>query len=668
MGLVTYEKECMFFVGGNASKSTNPTGSAYAGGCTTAWWLHNLCGTITVSGDLKVATSSGGAITQPGPTGEYVWASTFDSSLVINEPTNEPLGWYNGVKVYESVDLHPDGLGGTCKYYLYYDFGVHDCWRISSVPTDWNSYTPRWYKATNPVDIVSEGGSLDGFCTTACSGTAVIDFDIAKVGDIGYEATATAAMGKLMGSGGETIVSLYGSLGEECFLEDNGSGYTRIWDGTALGAFAGSEIGMLVYLEDTDSCTGDGSGIYEIIDIDQSGYWFDIDTPFYGVGGDLCDVHIGGGWNNIDSLCENYVDADLKPQNVWVNKDLTINAQWNWGNWGCGNILRNTRLQLIGFNTVPGDTTDQAGLYYQSINDAKVNGVHPDKSVAINLNMMASQFIDPAGCKNIRMSGFRTYNQASNQWILKYSTATIFTGVEFSRNFFNLNNHGLNFCYGKCGLALENYFYTTTVPAGTALYAVEGNSTTTAFIAFNYFDLKGKKVVNVQADAESIFLLGNVGYGEYVTTNCCGAGSFNVMAFNTWLDANTGLGAIRVTGGFLMSLSNIIRPKTLTQAAFEISGLGGTTISRNDCVFAADGNLAIFMQNLYSGGQLSVKESTLEVDPLLDVCNRPHNNKVLLGGPVDISNQKTTIGGVSQDHKFVGRSNNSNPGRLGITR
>jgi hypothetical protein len=74
---------------------------------------------------------------------------------------------------------------------------------------------------------------------------------------------------------------------------------------------------------------------------------------------------------------------------------------------------------------------------------------------------------------------------------------------------------------------------------------------------------------------------------------------------------------------------------------------GGTTISKNDCAYGEDGfQLDNVMENLLSGGQESLFENLLEVDPQLDSNSKPTNPLVIKGGAPDVSGNETSIGAI----------------------
>jgi len=215
------------------------------------------------------------------------------------------------------------------------------------------------------------------------------------------------AMGKLMGSDGEPIATI--STTAHSVATDN---RVKITDTSGNDGFDNAEVGMVVFHHD-DASLIHGPGVFIIEEVDPLGTYIIIDATWdytgYMAGIDGKTVHVGGAWDGITTLCESYMDAEKYTHEVWVNKDLAPTGQWDWSDWS-GDVYNNTWLKVSGFHRVPGDITKLDGAYFQTIKSMKVDGVHADKLVHIDMSLLTGDLIAGDGASNITMRGFHFNN------------------------------------------------------------------------------------------------------------------------------------------------------------------------------------------------------------------------------------------------------------------
>lgn len=102
---------------------------------------------IFVAGNIRVPDGGGGEAT--GPIDEYLWDSGVDYSSGA-----EPLGIWNGERVYKSVDTHADGAGGSDVNYYIFNRTSGNIWLINagSPLDDGSSGTrPLWSKTVSII-------------------------------------------------------------------------------------------------------------------------------------------------------------------------------------------------------------------------------------------------------------------------------------------------------------------------------------------------------------------------------------------------------------------------------------------------------------------------------------------------------------------------------------
>jgi hypothetical protein len=161
--------------------------------------------TVIISGELTVPDGVGGD--SPGPVDTYPWDSMTDYSSGA-----EPLGIYNGEKVYKSANTHADGTGGAnVNYYIWWRTGTTDRFYITKVVNSVDG--ARWAAigtaATPEQDYVPSngatgtatgvGGTISPGDITLTNGSITADSDLTVGGNTD---SATYSVGGVAGASG----------------------------------------------------------------------------------------------------------------------------------------------------------------------------------------------------------------------------------------------------------------------------------------------------------------------------------------------------------------------------------------------------------------------------------------------------------------------------------
>ncbi|MCF7956139.1 MAG: hypothetical protein K9M75_10080 [Phycisphaerae bacterium] len=482
------------------------------------------------------------------------------------------------------------------------------------------------------------------------------------------------AMGKLMGSDGESIATV--STTVHSLYDIGGTNYVKVTDNVGT-AFNDVEVGMLAYHPDSAAMlVGGAPGVFKIREVNAGGpgeSYIVLDTTWwyegYPAALDGNTVVVGGAWNSLDTFIENYVDSADYSQEVWVNKDLAPTTQWDWSDWS-GDVYNNTWLKVIGFHRVPGDITEPGGTYFQTTRSMKEDGVHADKLVDIDMSGLSGVLIDGNGAFNITMRGFHFNNAPVTNGMFELSAGS-WGNIDLQHNAFEVS---VRMDAAKCrNLLLSDSFITPSAVYSDILI----NTDATSVVTFlnNYIKHDNSSVgINIAVGAV-YFGIGNITDFEGAATGILSnTGSLAVSLNNTYtgFDAASAQGQFRVNNsGSLVSINDIILNKIASAYAFEVAKFGGSFITKNLCAYSEAGQLNEIIELHPDEATGNIRkhdiDNLLEVDPLLGSGYQSRNKKVLLGG-TEVGGQKTTIGAISQEHQFVGRSTKSNPGRLGIIR
>ncbi|MBW8017098.1 MAG: hypothetical protein FVQ82_13010 [Planctomycetes bacterium] len=496
------------------------------------------------------------------------------------------------------------------------------------------------------------GQNLSGGCTKAWWDAAVAADD------------AETAMGKLMGENGEHIASAAVTHTEVTSGEF--SGKTQL---NAIGYFNGSEAGMLLYHPNTQYPFSDGEGIYKILFADDDYVIIDLNWQGAYTSNDGDAVVVGGAWNDIETLLQSYIDADAYTQEVWVNRDFTKTSAVSTVSWGNGDKLKNTWMKIRGFERTPWDM-HPGGAYYQSGFGKLVSGLNSTAAVDFDFQQNDCHGLVIDGSYNLL---FECFNWG-NVW---YDNVADKAGVYRQNNPENIIfNHcsatgGRNGFYGNgkgvfftdCYADLTGYTPTTTA------YGFKTLSGTDVFTVYDTCIAKLDQDEGFYCNTTNDVLIncltvnGNRGMsapwgGKQYVKNC--------TFYNQSICAIRG-GSI-TTNGLVVVRDSINLLAEQSDWAYELHSSGGSIREDYNDNYSLLGALTALGNNPYSGGQITEEgQNSLQVDPLLDSGYRSRNKNVLLGG-TEVGGQKTTMGAISQEHQFVGRSGNSNPGRLGIIR
>ncbi|MBW8016237.1 MAG: hypothetical protein FVQ82_08625 [Planctomycetes bacterium] len=494
------------------------------------------------------------------------------------------------------------------------------------------------YKSNSPT-----GQALAGGCTKAWwDSQPNIDTDAGK----------QTAMGKLMGSDGEPIISV--STTVHSLYDISGTNYVKVTDSVGT-AFYNAEVGMLAYHEDQTSMIAGGAGIYKIREVGTGGpgeTYIVLDTTWfyegYPAGPDGSDVFVGGAWNGITTLCESYVDAEKYTHEVWVNKSLAPTDQWDWSDWS-GDVYNNTWLKVIGFHRIPGDITDPGGAFFQSNKSMKADGVHADKLIAVDMSGLTGDLIAGDNSYNITMRGFYFNNAPVENGMFELSVGP-WGNIDLEHNAFEIS---VRMDTAKCrNLLLSDSFITTS-----SVYAdVIINTDATSVVTFlNNYIKHDNSAVGINVAVGAVF----VGFGNVTDFEGAAAGVLSntgstVVSLNntyTGFDAASSQGQFRVNNsGSLISINDIILNKITSAYALEVAKYGGSFITKNLCAYSEAGQLIEVMELHPDEATGNIRkhdiDNLLEVDPLLDGDYEPLEEQIRTGGMPDILGDATAIGAI----------------------
>jgi len=480
---------------------------------------------------------------------------------------------------------------------------------------------------------------------------------------------AETAMSKLMDTDGSAKFTTTTTV-----HTDHGDNTIRITSGDT-GVYSDIEAGMLVYHYDESVNLAEGEGIYKILEVDNSFNYIVIDTAADGVLGVIGDsdgntIAIGGAFDDLDALLTSYIDGEDYSQEIWVNKDFTKTAVLTTVSWGDGNILKNTWLKIRGFNRTPWDM-HPGGAYYQSALDKLISGLSSTAAVDFDF--------DQTDCHGLLVDGSVNYVFECMNWGNSlYDNAADKAGV-YRQN--NPENIIFNHCsatggrsgflgHGKGVIFYDCYADVTGYTPATSGYGFRSSSGTDVFTVYDNCIAKGASSDEVFYcyDTCDIFINCLAVNGDRGISAPRGGKQYirNCTLYNQSVCSIRG-GSL-VTNGLIVVKGNINLPTDQSDLAYELHTSGGSIREDYNNNYSLAGALSALGNNPYSGGQITEEgQNSLQVDPLLDGGYRSRNKNVLLGG-TEIGGQKATIGAISQEHQFVGRSGNSNPGRLGIIR
>jgi len=487
-------------------------------------------------------------------------------------------------------------------------------------------------KSTNPAGSTRAGG-----CTKAWWDSQP---------NIDTVAGKQTAMGKLMGSDGEPIATI--STTAHSVATDN---RVKITDTSGNCGFDNAEVGMLIYHHD-DAALIDGPGVYTICEVDPMGTYIVLDETWaytgYMAGIDGKTVQVGGAWDDVMSLCEFYIDAEMYTQEVWVNKDLVSIGQWDWSDWS-GDVYNNTWLKVTGFHRVPGDITELDGAYFQTTKSMKVDGVHADKLVHIDMSLLTGDLISSDNAYNITMRGFHFDSPVATNGMFELSIGP-WGNIDLAHNEFDL---GCRIDAAKCrNLLIRDSLIIPSSVCTDVLINMDGTSVVTFL---NNYIKQDNLTTGINVPFGAVYFgTGNVVDLEGAYTGVLSTAEALVISFNnTYVGfaSEDGNGLLRVNSeSTLVSINDIIQNKMADARAFEVAKFGGSHITENLCAYSEEGQITelIYLHVDESTGNIRKHDivNLLEVDPLLDGDLEPLEDQVRTGGSPDILGDPTAIGAI----------------------
>lgn len=452
------------------------------------------------------------------------------------------------------------------------------------------------------------------------------------------------AMGKLMGSDGEPIVTV--STTAHSLYDIGGTNYVKVTD-TVGTAFANVEVGMCVYHPDSSWMFDGEAGVFEIREVGGSGAgntYIVLDTTWqfegYPAGNDGDTVLVGGAWSDLNTLCGSNILSTNYTQEVWVNKHLTPSAQWDISTW-TGSADMNTWLHITGFHRVPGDMTEKDGTYYSHIKNYYDLGVDNFTLIGINATTCANDLFDPSYTENITFKGFNFNNFASSKNLFKDGSVDcrnlVFEHCAYEARANMQGDTILGIVFLDCYL----YQY----PSANA--QILANQAGGSMFAINCW-FKHRTVALSVVAAGNITIIGCMGDLEDGLIGLTGA--FDGVLFcmnNTWLNfSDTTYGIYRPNqDGTVYALNELAYNKVKEASVFSIGNTGGSCLIKNLNAFSATGAIDDITVIETTHREHEIDE-LVEVDPELDSSYEPLNESVRTGGIADILGDATSIGAI----------------------
>jgi len=489
--------------------------------------------------------------------------------------------------------------------------------------------------------------------------------------NIDTDAGKSSAMAKLMGAGGQAIISgtfivnSFDSIEKTITFEEDDS-----------GDFDGVEVGMTLYGSNNVSYdVFDSDGVYEIID--RGSDWIKVKAgPHEDINvDDDADIVIAGAWSGIGEIMS-YADASQYSQVVYINKQFVPLTPYNTSGWG-GNLDRNSRLFIEGFHTVPGDM-NVGGGYHQSALDAYGNGIDEARCVTVDCVNSGDGFIwDDSVNITFRNIYAKRPQGGKAGFALTASAAGDAVGCEFincksTKDDVNHNSIGIGGYFGFADSCSIKGFYSNN---GANCVRVSGDNnsvdgcvldpTTHGIVMHDHLEWPGSNTVrgNLIIGGDNGVVQG--GHGIVENNTLVGQAVASLAA-----NSDVGVPCVEMN-------NNILMPAEVAKA---IGGFDGTAdhkinlLGQNNLLWTTTGTPVSLesLINLHADCQMPDMSTWLFGNPqFADLAGgdfRCSNKNVLLGGLADAAGNETVIGAVGQRWQFVSRAKVSNRGRLSIIR
>ena len=422
----------------------------------------------------------------------------------------------------------------------------------------------------------------------------------------------------------------------------------------AQGAFANvAPTGMIAYISDGSSNIA--TDYYEVQKVSSDRIYIPNISAF----GDSFDVTVvvGGAKTKLSDAVST-VSALNHGVHVFSNKNEILHSPISV--MGNGSATYNTFFNVIGFNTTLFDMCS-GGQYYQSPQDAYLNGISSSKNVVIDGDGGSINLIAPVSQVNTRFQNFHFTN--TTNVLIDITSGTnenvVVDNCKFSQgacavNFGGCDSFYANNCYAHHDITGARFSGQTGYITGSIINGDPENGNHSIY-------LHGGKI-------EGCIIID--GYKYAIT--CIGSGGYLIVKNNTF--CNTPEVVVRLANGVnLEFINNICRvPQCCTIIRIETSG-GNINRLDNNCYWGTDGNpLTTLFQTEVADGQLPVKSlMDIEADPLFANAEnetfRPTNPAIIDGGQL-INEVSTYIGAVGPKHIFKSNAKCANYGRLSITR
>lgn len=485
----------------------------------------------------------------------------------------------------------------------------------------------------------------------------------------GYVEGGTATYSTFQGAnGGPTSdSSAWNGSQTACVLSDRGDGKTRV---TKAGAFSVCVVGSLANVAGEDA--GFSDGIYEVIAVDGSGNYIDIDDSFvYEDTG--ADIKVGGAFATLQAaLDDDSTNAAGYNRTIYTNLAETLAAAIDIDTGG-GDVSKNTHKRVIGFNSAPGDM-DYGGAYYQSPLDAYKNGIDTNKCVRYNGNGMADSTFaiteDNIGLRNLYP--YNNERTSGHFGVELGSTGTVPSNLIIRNCKFSYLFRAASW---ECdGIAIINCYSHSDVINKHYDMAYLGGTTSFSYILGCVINAVFDRTIRIASGYGIV--AGNIIIGDGVNTERgLQIEDAKVIAHNNTFYGYT-IRAISLehAAATLIEFNNIFVLTAVDDYAVCALAANGTILySDYSWAYCAAGDFTVepWYDDTNDVG-FQGAHSTKDVDPqLVDPANgdfRLVNPDVLRGGRPDADDNAGQIGAIIQKYQFAERGRLTNRGRLGTFR
>lgn len=451
------------------------------------------------------------------------------------------------------------------------------------------------------------------------------------------------ALSDVMGTNGEPISSASAWNGSKtaCDLAEGGSYKQRIIK-AGSGYFSNCQPGLVANVDSLNDNFPDGR--YEVLAVDPSGHWIDIDVAYVETGSSVCDVKVGGAFPTQQEASDE-TDAGDYTVNILTNKNVDLSAAIDVDTGGGDAYTKNSWKRIIGIDD---NGVERVAGSYTEVGD---NGN--------DINCYQIGDVDNIEFRHIYAFS-DTGSPAKRGW--KDTGTVIHYGIKFVDCKSEYHEYSIEMLSKKRHIQILGGYYknVTRVLYLNACYGVtvrgatlENSSAFACIQEYNYIAqlVVDRCVLKKTGSGPGIYLSG---YGLIRVTNC------------VFYNVGYGIG-LNYQNNELVEYNNIYYLSSQTEKA--INRIAGSIMhSDYSCLWTMVG--APTGSDRWGG--MGKPEHAIEENPLfVDASGsdfRPRNPNVLRGGLPDIDDNPSQMGVILQKYQFARRARGANVGRLQIIR